>query len=384
MKASHAFPTRRQSPTRQRNGATIVLVAIFVPILLMIVGFSVDYAYMQLARAELQSATDLAAKAASTELADSGNIASAIAKGKAIAAENLVAGSPLTLENGDFVFGHTVRSATGKWTFTANGSPTNAVQINSRRTSSSPDGEIDLFFSGLGGYAFETGASATSGFVNVDICLVLDRSSSMKLPVSDPNPLMDTTDPRYCDSPWGDSRWVALENAVQIFVTKMNATLAEEKVSIVTFASGHTACSVTVQSATLDQQLTTYMPDINNTMSSLTSSIWFGMTEISEGMQLGINELNGPNSRPTAQKIMVVLTDGAYTNAVDPVTIATDAANDDIRVHTVTFGALDIAVRNHMASTAAAGGGNHYHAPDAATLNSVFTQIAGSIAILTE
>ena len=81
---------------------------------------------------------------------------------------------------------------------------------------------------------------------------------------------------------------------------------------------------------------------------------------------------------------MVVLTDGAYTNTIDPITTATDAANDDIRVHTVTFGAMDIAIRNHMASTAAAGGGNHYHAPDAATLNSIFTQIAGSIAILTE
>ena len=384
MKSRHAFPTRREIPWQRRKGATIVLVAIFVPILLMIVGFSVDYAYMQLARAELQSATDLAAKAASTELADTGSIAAAIAKGKAIAAENLVAGSPLTLENEDFVFGNTVRSSTGKWSFTSNGSPTNAVQINSRRTSSAPDGEIDLFFSGLGGYGFETGASATSGFVNVDICLVLDRSSSMKLPVGVPDPLMTNSDARMCDSPWADSRWVALENAVDIFVTKMNATLAEEKVSIVTFASDHTFCDNSVQAATLDRQLTTHMPDVTNTMSAITSSIWFGKTEVSEGMELGISELTGPNSRPTAQKVMVVLTDGAYTNTIDPITTATDAANDDIRVHTVTFGAMDIAIRNHMASTAAAGGGNHYHAPDAATLNSIFTQIAGSIAILTE
>jgi hypothetical protein len=32
--------------------------------------------------------------------------------------------------------------------------------------------------------------------------------------------------------------------------------------------------------------------------------------------------------------------------------------------------------------TAIAGGGNHYHAPDAAALSSVFSEIAGSIAIL--
>ena len=41
-----------------RQGSTVVLVAIILPVLLLIVGFSVDLAYMQLTRAELRAATE--------------------------------------------------------------------------------------------------------------------------------------------------------------------------------------------------------------------------------------------------------------------------------------------------------------------------------------
>jgi hypothetical protein len=101
-------------------------------------------------------------------------------------------------------------------------------------------------------------------------------------------------------------------------------------------------------------------------------------------MGLARTELTGGNGRPTAQKIMVVLTDGAYTNGIHPEGVAASAAADGIRVHTITFGACPATVIADMQETAAAGSGNHYHAPDAATLNDVFSEIAGSIAILTQ
>lgn len=371
--------------TLQRHGSIVVFVAILLPVLLLIVGFSVDLAYMQLVRAELRVATDLAAKATAAELADTGSVALAIAKGKQVASSNLVAGQGLTLENTDFVFGNTTRSATAKWTFTPNATPTNAVQVNSRRTSTAPDGAIGLYFSGLmGGSGFQPTTSATSGFINADVCLVLDRSSSMKLAVTDPATGMGSSDPRKCDPPWADSRWVALENAVGLFINKMAGTLSDEQVAVVTFASNNTTCSQTSHAATLDQPLTTVLADITLTMSALSSSIWNGNTEISVGMALARTELTGAASRPTAQKIMVVLTDGAYTNGIHPSGEAALADADGIRVHTITFGAVPATVITDMQDTATAGGGNHYHAPNAATLNSVFTEIAGSISILTE
>lgn len=368
-----------------RRGATAVLVAIILPVLILIVGFAVDLAFMQLSRAELRAATDLAAKAASAELATSGKEGDAKIIGKQIAALNFVAGEALTLESGDFKFGNSTRSTTGKWVFDPGASPKNAVRITSRRTAGSPDGPVNLFFAGLlGSNGFETTADATSSFINADICLVLDRSSSMKLAVADTAPTMSGGDPRQCDTPWADSRWVALENAVNLFVAEMDDTLADEHVAVVTFASDYTSCSTTVQAATLDQPLTGDLSDVTSAMSARSSQVWNGMTEISVGMQLARTELTGTNARATAQKIMVVLTDGAYTNGVHPSGEATTAANNGITVHTITFGAVPSNVIDQMETTATAGGGNHYHAPDAATLNMVFAEIAGSIAILTE
>lgn len=362
-----------------------MLVALILPVLLLVVGFSVDLAYMQLSRAELRAATDLAAKAASGELAKTGSQTLAIAKGKLVANSNRVAGKGLTLDDPDFVFGHTTRSTTGKWVFTANSSPTNAVQVNSRRTSTSPDGAISLFFAGLTGRAgFQTTASATSGFINADICLVLDRSSSMKLAVTNPATGMGGGDIRQCQIPWADSRWVAVADAINLFTTKMGSTLSEEQVAVVTFASHNTICSQTSQPATLDQPLTTSLANVTAAISARSSSIWNGNTEISVGMSLARAELVGANARPTAQKIMVVLTDGAYTNGVHPSGQATLAAGQGIRVHTITFGSVPSAVISDMQATAAAGGGSHYHAPDSATLDNVFQEIAGSIAILTQ
>jgi Ca-activated chloride channel family protein len=371
--------------TANRRGATAVVFVIILPVLMLFIGFSVDLAYMQLSRAELRAATDLAAKAASTELAETGDTALAIVKGQQVASANMVAGQGLTLDNTDFVFGNTTRSPTGKWNFTASASPMNAVQVNGRRTAAAPDGEVDLFFSGLiNGGGFPTTAAATAGFINADICLVLDRSSSMKLAVTDPATGMSGGDPRECDIPWADSRWIALDGAIGNFLAKMNATLSAEQVSIVTFASNNTNCGGTNQAATLDQPLTSNVASIVTAMAYLSSTIWGGNTEISVGMEIARTELNGPNARPTAQKIMVVLTDGAYTNGVHPEGEAALAAADDIQVHTITFGSCPTSVIIDMQDTALAGGGYHYHAPDAATLNDVFSEIAGSISILTE
>ena len=51
-----------------RRGAVIVLVAMLLPVLLVILGFSVDLAMMQLSRTELQVVSDLSAKAGAQEL----------------------------------------------------------------------------------------------------------------------------------------------------------------------------------------------------------------------------------------------------------------------------------------------------------------------------
>jgi hypothetical protein len=113
----------------------------------------------------------LAAKAASSELAATGDQAKAIAKGKQIASANNVAGDGLTLDSSDFVFGNTTRSVTGKWVFAPMDRPRMRFKLRGRRTGAAPDGQVELFFSGLlAGGGFETTADATSAFINADIC----------------------------------------------------------------------------------------------------------------------------------------------------------------------------------------------------------------------
>ena len=63
----------------------------------------------------------------------------------------------------------------------------------------------------------------------------------MKLATTDNAPLMDSSDPRMCDIPWADSRWIALEVAVGEFMAEMNQTMSKEQVGVVTFASDATS-----------------------------------------------------------------------------------------------------------------------------------------------
>jgi len=367
----------------RRKGATIVLIAIILPVLIMILGFSVDLANMQRVRTELRTATDLAAKAAADELSATNDTAAAITVGKSIAALNLVSGESLTLEDEDFVFGRSVEQTDGTWLFTAEETPPNAVRLTGRRTSDSADGAVHLYFGFLYGRTnFEPEITATSAFVNVDICLVLDRSSSMKLAVSDPSGGMGSGDPRKCVAPMSDSRWVAVESAVNTFMARVSASTSNEQVAVVTFASDNTSsCGETNTAATIDANLTTNVTLINTAMSTRSSGVWNGSTEIDAGISLAQTVLTGALSRPLANKIMIVLTDGVYTGS-DPVPNATTANAAGITVHTITFGVN--ANQPHMQSVAQAGGGSHFHAPDAETLNDVFNELAGTIAILTE
>ena len=165
-----------------------------------------------------------------------------------------------------------------------------------------------------------------------------------------------------------------------LFVNHLNSTDANEHVALVTFASNYTShCGETNTEASMDQGLTSDLSLLNSAMAARTSTVWNGATNIYAGMNLGRTVLN--NGSQISAKVMIVLTDGVYTGS-DPVSQALLAGDDGITVHTITFS--DGADQTSMQNVAVAGHGNHYHAPDAAALNDVFTKIAGSLAVLTQ
>ena len=334
---------------------------------------------MQRSRTELRRATDLAAKAASLSLSIYSDESIARQVAMDVASENDVAGSELKLDFNDVVFGNASEKGDGTFGFLADASPMNSVRILGSRTADSPSGAINTYFGAL--YAsptFEPTFSATAAFVNTDICLVLDRSGSMKWNVIGGGP--DDT-PNRCLLPTSDCRWRALESAVNSFVDVMESSPADEKVAMVTFATENSLCGTNIPVVSVDQPLSSNLTNIRSSMADRSSSVWWGGTDIARGIEEGQAVLTSSDARPTAYKFMIVMTDGRYTES-DPVPFAEIAGANGITIYTITFS--DGANKDDMRLVANAGNGNHYHADDAADLDAVFRSLGGAISNLVQ
>ncbi|MGI9456339.1 MAG: VWA domain-containing protein [Aeoliella sp.] len=361
------------------------LIAVLLPVLIVFVGFAVDVAHMQKTRLEMRVATDSAARAAATKLSYSDSTTEALAEARRIAGLNEVSGAPLELASSDVVFGRSAKNGANRWVFTPGGTPENAVRVSSRRTSGSPSGAVPLFFgSFIGRSDFEPTEMATASFLNIDICLVLDRSSSMKLSVDSAEQGMSASDTRFCNAPNSSSRWEALDAAVRIFVTELRGTRGEEQVALATYAGeiSSSYCGASSIPATLDSPLNTNLDVVETSLDSLATTVWNGMTFIEAGMRIGIDELtNSPSVRNNALKVMIVFTDG-HENEGNSLLAAQDCANADITIHTVTLG--EHADQARMREVSAIGAGRHLHADDSDQLAAAFRELAAQVAQLTE
>jgi Mg-chelatase subunit ChlD len=126
-------------------------------------------------------------------------------------------------------------------------------------------------------------------------------------------------------------------------------------------------------------------------MANLSTKKWNGRTNISAGVNRGIEVLTSATARPYAAKTMVLMSDGAanepggcgsagctqaFQAAIDA---AHQAANQDIIIHTITFGEANPGL---MRDIAEATGGNNYVAPDAAALQDIFEEIALTLPVV--
>ncbi len=367
-----------------RRAAILTLFVMLLPVLLVMLGYSVDMAYMQLVRTEMRLASDNIARVAADNLSRYENESQAITAGINIADDFTVAGKPLRLSANDFDFGRASAGATGAFVFDTNGTPANAVRVNAVRNASNADGNVPLFFSRIiGSPAYSPQVSATASFVNVDVCLVLDRSTSMKFKVTSTESGMSINDRRFCKAPPSDSRWSSLAAAVKVFNEVLSSNTSDEQVSIVTFGSDINSVAPglcgRLATATLDMQLSTNLSAADGTINTLSNSVWNGNTEIASGIQLGTQELTSSRTRRLADKVMIVLTDG-YPTAGDAVAAASAAAAQKIVVYAITFG--PDGDQDHMRAVAAAGNGEHAHAADEATLKEIFKRFAAKATIL--
>ncbi len=297
-----------------------------------------------------------------------------------LAAVNLVASAPLLLDDADIIPGNSAYQEDGRWAFTPDGEPINSIRVIGRRTRIAPSGSIGLHFAKIFDQDdFEVTRTSTVVRLDRDICIVVDRSGSMKWDVEGETAWTSGNMYRFELPPQPDSRWVALSVATKAFTEALGQTPQVEWVGLVSYASDYTNFGVQNHKVDIDQNLTENHALIDAAMDEITERIFNGATNIEAGINTGKNVLIDPNSsRPFAVKTMILMSDGHPTDGGSPLTAALNAANHNITIHTISFGEADL---NLMAQIAEAGGGHHFHALDAESLKDVFEQIALTIPV---
>ncbi len=363
-----------------RRGAMLVLIVVLMVVLIVTVVFSVDVAYMQLTRTQLRTATDAAARAAAEALSRTQSEDGALEAAQAIALRNPVANEPLQLAPEDVVFGRGELQSDGSVSFDPTDEPRNSVRVFGRRTADSESGSVSLFFGKILGVGkFNTQHVATSVTLDRDICLVVDRSGSMKTSLT-----TGTLPPGFgvCSPPHPTlSRWGALNTAVGSFLAGLQETDQIEQLALASYSSAGPSCGINFTDSDLNAPLSENYSPVISEMARLSASPINGFTNIEAGLNRGIQALTDrARARPLAEKTMVLLTDGIFNRGRHPKFAAADAANRGIIIHTITFS--DEAEIGAMQEVARVTGGKHFHAPDAAALDRIFREIALTLPVL--
>lgn len=365
---------------RNRRGAVLVLFGILIFVIFAMIAFAVDVAYMQLVRAELRSATDAAAKAGALELRlTDGNGTAARAAAITAAAKNTVGGKALTLNGSEITLGRSVYTGTGTYQFIANQTPYTSVRINSNLTSSSAMGNVRLFFGNmLGTPTFEPQQIATASQLQQEIVLCLDRSGSMCFDMTG----MDYSYPRGRN--WNkppdpiNSRWAALNTAVDVFLNILSTQRTQPRVGLVTWS----AADNTQPAATRDSQMTTNYNLIAAAVNAHFNTTMEGATDMAAGIDAAVKQLTEPGISTLATRTVVLMTDGDWNNGRDPILAAYAAADAGIVIHTIGMLNED---QNTLQRVATITGGEYIYAADVTELNAAFTKIARMLPVaLTE
>jgi Ca-activated chloride channel family protein len=370
-------PRRRAA----RRGTVLVLVAFLMIVLAGLAAFSINVVFMETTRTELRAACDAAAKAAIVQLGSTQSESSARAFAQNIASRNSVAGQPLSLTNSQIVFGNAARDASGKFIFTPNAYPLNSARVNA-------DVQVNMLVRGLlSTNGFRPTMTSTAARIDHDICLVLDRSASMAFDLSNKefqypsDRSSGTTFQNYFlpPSPTG-SRWKMLSDAVGVFVTTLQTRQLNAQVAVVTYSENFTFGEYSSTRASKDVSLTKDYTKVTTAMTNWGKEELLGDTNIEAGLTLGRQTLTGTGSRKTAQRTLILLTDGVPTAGNTDLGAQALAARTGARIitHTIAFGGQASIAANKARLQAAAdkGNGKFYLAPSSSELTSCFRAIA--------
>lgn len=368
-----------------RRGAIAILVVAVIAVLIVLAAFAVNVAYMQLVREQLRVACDSAAKAALVNLGATQSESSAISFAQTVSNHNLVAGKPPQISAANIVFGNATPDGSGVYEFTPGLKPFNAAKVTGNVTRG-------LFLQTfLPVSDFSTAQISLTTRISHDVCLVLDRSASMAFDLSNsefsyPADVALGKNPMqiYFTRPSPSaSRWRALGDAVNAFISTLQSRRLDVRVGMATYAEDFSFGSYSGNRASLDVPLTSSLSKIAAGMNGRGRSPLLGDTNIEAGLAQAALELSGPRARTTANRTIVLLTDGVPTsgNTDIPSLTLNNRQSFQIVTHVITFGgqAAGGAYQRLMMDAAENGNGKFYNAPNAADLQQAFQSIADSL-----
>ncbi|MEO0532010.1 MAG: vWA domain-containing protein [Planctomycetota bacterium] len=375
-----------------RRGATLVLIAVMSSALVSIGALVINWSYIELTQTQLRSASDAAAKAAVVTLSQTQNQGDARRAARQIAAQYTIGGQPLRIRNQDIQFGNGEPDGNGGYTFVQGQQPLNCAQVVARCGPDSATASVSAMFGNmLETDEFNLDKTATAGRYDHDVCVVVDRSASMAWDLSGtdfsyPDEYNnDSTLQNYFRAPHPtSSRWAKLAESLVVFRDALESRNLNANVGLVSYASNYTFGLYEAERVTRNQLMSLDTNEFLDAADTIGESPLIGDTNIGAGINHGRAVLvSASERRVTANRTMILFSDGVRTEGADPVARAQVAADSRITIHTVSFG--DGADQATMQAIAAAAGGNHYHADSGAELAYAFEQIAEELpAVLIE
>lgn len=396
----------------------MILIAAMMIVFCLLAAISIDYAYVQLVRTEMRSATDAAAKAGAEALARMEDIDEARAAAVRYAALNTVGGKPLKIRSSDVLIGRVDQDANGRWQFSKGKTPTNAVQVLARTGQGAATAAIPLFLPGVHKQrTISPKETATAGQQVVEVVLCLDRSGSMCFDMSgldysypSNNPLLmsnsawnavknyfpssqQTFYRNYISPPHpSNSRWAVLDGAIDLFLTEAGKNIQPPRTALVTWASDNTmpcppytkfqVVTTDVVLPNADASFSANRALIDAAITKLGKNPMLGATNLSAGLDRAVSVLTGPGSSKLAGKVVILFTDGQWNEGRSPIQAAQDAKAAGITVHCVVMLTAD---QPDIRQVAAITGGKYYLTSNQAELSSAFRELARSLpVVLTE
>lgn len=379
--------TRHGQIGDKRRGA-IVIVVIFAAIAVCcIAALAINVAYIELTKTELRMATDAAAKASITTLGQTQNVDLATQAAISVAIRHQVANTPFEITKANIEFGRSVKVG-NRYEFLPLKADAATETINAVRltTNLGANGRQVLAFPKLLSVErFNLSSQVSAAKIDHDICLVVDRSSSMAWDLSNTNfsypgelnklpKLQNFITPPHASL----SRWAALASSIDIFLELLRRNPFEPKVSLVSYASNYQFGDHRVSVSSLDQTLTSSYASISNSLAFYKKVPLMGATNISAGLTTAINHLNDVNfHRLTSQKSIILFSDGLFTDGADPTSLIGFAKSSNITIYTISFS--DQANKTLMSNIAKQTHGTHYHANTAEELRQAFRRIAETL-----